>query len=60
MSIRDNIKASHPSATFEEVEDASKKAYAHDFIEAFPDGKFSFTQSSYDLSHSPHNKLLSK
>lgn len=38
QSIRDNIKIAHPEATQEEVEDAAKRANAHDFILSFPDG----------------------
>lgn len=38
MSIRDNIKISYPEASQEEVEEAAKRANAHDFIMSFPDG----------------------
>jgi len=38
MSIRDNIKVGRPDATFEEVEEAARKANAHEFILSFPDG----------------------
>merc|ERR1712238_152018 len=38
MSIKDNIKAGRPDATFEEVEEAARKANAHSFIESFPEG----------------------
>jgi len=38
MSIFDNISIGCPEATQEEVEDAAKKANAHDFIMSFSDG----------------------
>eukprot|EP00536_Pseudo-nitzschia_multiseries_P017972 jgi/Psemu1/227243/e_gw1.1993.2.1 len=38
MSIGDNIKAGRPGATYAEVEEAARKANAHDFILSFPDG----------------------
>jgi ABC-type multidrug transport system fused ATPase/permease subunit len=38
MSIRDNIKVACPDATQEEVEEAARKANAHDFISAFGKG----------------------
>jgi ATP-binding cassette subfamily B (MDR/TAP) protein 1 len=38
MSIRDNIKIGCPNATQEEMEEASRKANAHDFISAFAHG----------------------
>jgi ATP-binding cassette subfamily B protein len=37
-SIRDNIRFGRPEASHEEVEDAAKKAQAHDFIMTFPEG----------------------
>ncbi len=37
-SIRENIAYGKPDATMEEVEDAARQAYAHDFIAALPDG----------------------
>jgi ATP-binding cassette subfamily B protein len=37
-SIADNIAFGHPGATREQVEDAARKAQAHDFIMTFPDG----------------------
>ena len=37
-SIGENIATGKPDATPEEVEDAAKKANAHDFIMQFPDG----------------------
>ncbi len=37
-TIRENIAAGKPDATFEEVVYAAKKAQAHAFIEALPDG----------------------
>ncbi|MEO8394939.1 MAG: ABC transporter ATP-binding protein, partial [Chloroflexota bacterium] len=37
-SIADNIRFGRPSATLEEVEDAARKAQAHDFIMSFPEG----------------------
>ena len=37
-SIEDNIRYGKPEASFEEVKNAAKLAYAHDFISAFPDG----------------------
>jgi ATP-binding cassette subfamily B protein len=36
-SIEDNIRYGKPSATIEEVEEASKLAFAHDFISNFPE-----------------------
>mmetsp|Transcript_14364 Transcript_14364/g.33440 ORF Transcript_14364/g.33440 Transcript_14364/m.33440 type:complete len:889 (+) Transcript_14364:1409-4075(+) len=38
MSIGDNIKIGRPSATFEEIRAAAKKANANEFIESFPEG----------------------
>ncbi len=37
-SIEDNIRYSKPKASFEEIENASKRAFAHPFIEKFKDG----------------------
>lgn len=37
-SIRENISYGKPSATEAEIVDATKKAYAHDFIASLPDG----------------------
>jgi len=37
-SIEDNIRYGNPQATLTEVQDAAKIAYAHDFIEAMPNG----------------------
>lgn len=37
MSVLDNIKIGNPKATKEEVIEAAKKAYAHDFIMQFPE-----------------------
>ena len=37
-SIRDNIRFGRPEASHEEVEDAAKKAQAHEFIMSFPQG----------------------
>lgn len=37
-SIRDNIRFGRPEASHEEVEEAAKKAQAHDFIMTFPQG----------------------
>jgi ATP-binding cassette subfamily B protein len=37
-SIEDNIRYGKPSASFEEVENAAKLAYAYDFVSAFPEG----------------------
>jgi len=37
-SIEDNIRYGKPKATFKEIEDAAKLAYAHDFITQFPNG----------------------
>ncbi len=37
-SIRDNIRYGRPDATDEEVEEAAKLAYAHDFIQTQPQG----------------------
>ena len=42
MSIRDNIKVACPSASEEEIEEAARKANAHDFITAFEDGYDTF------------------
>jgi ABC-type multidrug transport system fused ATPase/permease subunit len=36
-SIRDNIRYGKPEASDEEIEEAAKKAYAHDFIGSFAD-----------------------
>ena len=38
MSIADNIRFGHPSATQEEIEEVARKANAHQFIVDFPDG----------------------
>ena len=37
-TIAENIRLAKPSATDAEVEEAARRAYAHDFIVAFPDG----------------------
>lgn len=37
-SLFENIRYGKPSATREEVQEAAKKAFAHDFISGFPDG----------------------
>jgi ATP-binding cassette subfamily B protein len=37
-SIEDNIRYGNPKATLAEVQEAAKIAYAHDFIEAMPQG----------------------
>lgn len=37
-SIADNISFGKPGATREQIEDAARKAQAHDFIMSFPDG----------------------
>ncbi|WP_433739548.1 ABC transporter transmembrane domain-containing protein [Pseudomonas putida] len=37
-SIEDNIRYGNPTATLAEVQEAAKIAYAHDFIEAMPNG----------------------
>lgn len=37
-TIRDNIRLAKPDATDEEVEEAAKRAYAHAFIAALPEG----------------------
>ncbi len=37
-SIEENIRYGNPSATLAEVQNAAKIAYAHDFIEAMPNG----------------------
>ncbi|MDA0768542.1 MAG: ABC transporter transmembrane domain-containing protein [Verrucomicrobia bacterium] len=37
-SIRENIAYGRPGATEEEIVEAAKKAYAHDFIAEFPEG----------------------
>lgn len=37
-SIRENIAYGKPSAPEEEIIEAAKKAYAHDFISSFPEG----------------------
>ena len=37
-SIEDNIRYGKPEATFEEVTEAAKLAYAYDFVSAFPQG----------------------
>ena len=37
-SIADNIKFGMPNATQDEIEEAAKKANAHNFILKFPDG----------------------
>jgi ATP-binding cassette subfamily B (MDR/TAP) protein 1 len=38
LSIRDNIAIGSPEATQEKIEEAAKKANAHDFIMSFPQG----------------------
>jgi ATP-binding cassette subfamily B protein len=37
-SIEDNLRYGNPTATSDEVREAAKIAYAHDFIEAMPNG----------------------
>ncbi|MEX3772375.1 ABC transporter transmembrane domain-containing protein [Pseudomonas sp. MYb118] len=37
-SIEDNLRYGNPTATLEQVKEAAKIAYAHDFIEAMPQG----------------------
>jgi ATP-binding cassette subfamily B protein len=37
-SIEENLRYGNPTATLEQVRDAAKIAYAHDFIEAMPQG----------------------
>ncbi|WP_392886927.1 ABC transporter transmembrane domain-containing protein [Pseudomonas migulae] len=37
-SIEENIRYGNPTATLEQVKEAAKIAYAHDFIEAMPQG----------------------
>ncbi|MGY2259144.1 ABC transporter transmembrane domain-containing protein [Pseudomonas sp. SDO55104_S430] len=37
-SIEDNIRYGKPTATLEEIQEAAKIAYAHDFIQAMPNG----------------------
>ena len=37
-TIRENIEYGKPGATMNEIEEASKKANAHDFISSFPEG----------------------
>lgn len=37
-SIEDNIRYGNPQATLSEVQEAAKIAYAHDFIQAMPNG----------------------
>jgi ATP-binding cassette subfamily B (MDR/TAP) protein 1 len=37
-TIGENIRYGNPSATQEEIEDAARRANAHDFITSFPDG----------------------
>ncbi len=37
-TIRENIAAGRPDATFEEIVNATKQAQAHDFIQAMPEG----------------------
>lgn len=41
-SIQENIRFGHPSATNEEVIAAARAAYAHDFIQQFPQGYETF------------------
>ena len=36
-TIKENIAYGKPDASFEEIEEASKKAFAHDFIVSFPE-----------------------
>jgi len=38
MSIRENLRLANPSATDQDVEDAARRACAHDFILSLPDG----------------------
>jgi ABC-type multidrug transport system fused ATPase/permease subunit len=38
MSIRENLRLANPTATDRDVEDAARRACAHDFILALPDG----------------------
>lgn len=37
-TVLDNIRLGKPNATFEEVEDAAKKAHSHSFIKRLPEG----------------------
>lgn len=39
-SILENIRMANPSATYEEVVEAAKKAHAHSFIKRLPDGYY--------------------
>lgn len=39
-SILENIRMANPSATYDEVVEAAKKAYAHSFIKRLPDGYY--------------------
>lgn len=38
MSVKENIKIAKTNASFEEIVDASKKAYIHEYIESLPNG----------------------
>jgi ATP-binding cassette subfamily C protein CydCD len=37
-SVEANIRLARPGATLEEIEEAAKLAYAHDFVQQFPEG----------------------
>ena len=50
-TLEENIRIGRQDATREEIEDAAKKAYAHDFIMALPEG--------YDTSVGERGDLLS-
>lgn len=49
-SVRDNIALGYPDATQEEVEQAAREAYAHDFICRLPQGYDTILDGSSSLS----------
>lgn len=53
-SIEENIRYGKPDATFEEVEDAAKKAYIYDMIVKMPDG---FKTNANELSGGQQQRI---
>ena len=48
-TLEENIRIGRMDATREEIEEAAKKAFAHDFIVSFPDGYETFVGERGDL-----------
>ncbi|MFN8447284.1 MAG: ATP-binding cassette domain-containing protein [Anaerolineae bacterium] len=56
-TIADNIRFGKPEATQEEVEEAAKKAQAHEFILSFPEGYQTVGQRGVTLSGGQRQRL---